>query len=308
LGEALDMHAVASTEFLPITAADTHGILLRSEHTIHESSDSLGWTTLYASRQHERPYSAEFASCHDHLIVIHLSGPVNVERQLSGERHRTRIQTGGMFVLPGGRDFGVKLCAPLETIHLYIKGDLLTAAAGELCQGDPEGIELLPRMGERDPLIEHLGRMACAMMADRQTDFFADGLARVMAAQLVRHHSTGVHAPLSSVKGLSSQQLAAVRELIEEQMEQPLRIDDLANAAGLSAMQFARQFKISTSKTPHQYLIEARVARARTLLQGRTSIAQIAFECGFSHQEHLTRTFGRQLGVTPAAYRRNALS
>lgn len=302
--EALGLRAAASKGFLPFTAADTHGILLRSEHTIYESSDGLGWRTLYASRQHERPYSAEFSSCHDHLIVLHLSGPVNVERQLDGARHETRIQTGGMFVLPGGREFGVKLCGSLETIHLYVKGELLVAAASELCQGDPETIELLPRMGERDPLIEHLGRMACAMIADHQSDFFADGMARVLAAHLVRQHSTGVRAPVTSNRGLSSRQLAAVRELIEEQMDQPLHIEDLAAAAGLSPIQFARQFKIATDSTPHQYLIDARVARARSMLQGRASIAQIAFECGFSHQEHLTRTFSRRLGVTPAAYRR----
>jgi AraC family transcriptional regulator len=294
-----------ANELSPLTAADTHGILLRPEHTIYESSDSLGWSTLYASRQQEQPYRAHFASRNDHLVVLHLSGPVKVERELSGEHSRTRVPTGGMFVLPGGRDFGVGLLAPLETLHLYIKGELLHAAAVELCHGDPESLEFLPRLGEHDPLIEQLGRMVCGMLIDRQTDFFADSVARLLAAQLVRHHSTGRQATLPRITGLNHHQLEAVRQLIEERMDEPLSIDDLAAEVGLSPIHFARQFKRSTGKAPYQYIIEARVARARTLLEGSMPIAEIAFQCGFSHQEHLTRLFGRLMGITPAAYRRS---
>jgi AraC family transcriptional regulator len=262
----------------PFTVAETHGILLRPEHRVIQASD--------------------------HLVIVHLSGPVRVERDLSGERERQRIGTGGLFILPPDRDFGVALLAPLETVHLYVRGHLLRAAARELCKGDPDGIEFLPRLGERDPLIEQMGRMICAMMAEEQTDFFADGVSRLLAAQLVRHHSTGMQVELPRITGLSQRQMDAVHELIEERMEEPLSIDNLADAAGLSPIHFARRFKRTTGKAPHQYLIERRIARARNLLAGDLPIAEIAYRCGFSHQEHLTRLFGRQQGTTPAAYRR----
>ena len=289
----------------PFTAAETHGILLRPEHRIAAASDSLGWCSLYASHQFERPYEDRFSARDDHLVIVHLSGPVKVERSLSGERDRQRISTGGLFILPPGRDFGVALLAPLETVHLYVRGALLKAAAGELCKGDPETVEFLPRLGEQDPLIEQLARMSCALMADKQGDFFADGIARLLAAQLVRHHSTGLQAELPRITGLQPRQLRAVRELIDERMDEPLCIDDLAAAASLSPIHFARQFKRTTGRAPHQYLIEMRLRRARDLLAGELPIAEIAFRCGFSHQEHLTRLFGRQFGTTPAAYRRS---
>ncbi|MNU07967.1 HTH-type transcriptional activator RhaS [compost metagenome] len=57
---------------------------------------------------------------------------------------------------------------------------------------------------------------------------------------------------------------------------------------------------------PHRYLINLRVEKARRLLEKTSmSIAEIAYECGFAHQEHLTRLFRRQTGTTPAAYRRS---
>ena len=283
---------------------ETHGILMRPEHQIVQSSDTLGWRSLYASHQFERPYSDRFEGRDDHLIIVHLSGPVRVERNLSGEQEKQRIAPGGLFVLPPNQDFGVSLTAPLETIHLYIRRSLIRAAAQELCKGDPEKVEFLPRFGERDPLIEQMGRMVCGMMADNQSDFFADGAARLLAAQIVRHHSCGLQAELPRITGLNQRQLEAVHDVIEERMEESLSIDDLAEAVGLSPIHFARQFKRSTGKAPHQYLIEMRVSRARHLLAGDLPIAEIAYRCGFSHQEHLTRLFGRQQGTTPAAYRR----
>jgi len=288
----------------PFGVHETHGILLRPEHRIVTASDRLGWRTLYASHQFERPYSDRYDANDDHLIIVHLSGPVQVERMLSGERAHQRIGTGGLFVLPSGRDFGVALMAPLETVHLYVRSHLLRAAARELCKGDPDKVEFMPRMGEHDLLIEQIARMTCAMMTGQQTDFFADGVSRLLAAQLVRHHSDGMQAELPRITGLTRRQMDAVRELIEEHMEETLCIDDLAAAAGLSPIHFARQFKRTTGKAPHQYLIELRVDRARALLAGDLPIAEIAYRCGFSHQEHLTRLFGRQMGTTPAAYRR----
>lgn len=288
----------------PFTRRETHGILMRPEHSIVASSDDLGWTSIYASHQHERPYSDRFSATTNHLIILHLSGPVRVERDLSGERQGQRIGTGGLFVLPPGREFGVSLLAPLETVHLYVRGELVRAAAAELCRGDPDRIEFLPRMGEHDPTVENLARMARHMLMERQTNFFSDGVGRLVAAQLVRAHSEGVLAPKPRETGLSARQMSAVRNLIQERMGEPLSIDHMADAAGLSPIHFARQFKRTSGRAPHQFLIEMRVERAKELLAGEQSIAEIAYRCGFSHQEHMTRLFGRQVGATPAAYRK----
>ncbi|MEM7627487.1 MAG: helix-turn-helix transcriptional regulator, partial [Planctomycetota bacterium] len=63
-------------------------------------------------------------------------------------------------------------------------------------------------------------------------------------------------------------------------------------------------------RTPHQYVMERRVERVKALLCdkafGDRGIASIALACGFTDQSHLGRHFKRLVGVTPAAYRRNA--
>ena len=56
-------------------------------------------------------------------------------------------------------------------------------------------------------------------------------------------------------------------------------------------------------------VLAMRVERAKSLLADKSqTIAEIALDCGFAHQEHMTRVFAAQLGVTPAAFRRSLQS
>jgi AraC family transcriptional regulator len=291
------------------TVRETHGILLRSEHEIEASSDRLGWSSMYVSMQHERPYHDRYPALDDHLIVVHRNGPVVVRRDLSGDRLERTVYPGGLFVLPARCDFGVELCGSLSTIHLYIRHSLVCEAAAELGVGDSKRIEIIPRLGEHDGLIENLAHAACDLMhAQVSGDWAAQTLARALAMQLVCKHSTATLAPTRPVQGLSKARLNTVHAFIEANIGGQITLEQMAIAVNLTPIHFARQFKKSTGRSPHQYLLYARVETAKRLLQTDLSIAEIAFRCGFSHQEHLTRMFGRLAGSTPAAYRRTLRS
>jgi AraC-like DNA-binding protein len=81
--------------------------------------------------------------------------------------------------------------------------------------------------------------------------------------------------------------------------------EELARQAGVSRFHFARQFRLSTGKSPMEYLRQVRIERSKSILQTRdTSIAEIAARLGFSDQSHFTRIFGRLVGVPPGSYAR----
>ena len=79
--------------------------------------------------------------------------------------------------------------------------------------------------------------------------------------------------------------------------------DEIAKVAGLNKFYFIRSFKEKYGITPQRYLLGRRVDRAKQFLRGRKlGLSEVAFECGFSDQSHMTRTFKKFVGVTPKNY------
>jgi transcriptional regulator GlxA family with amidase domain len=104
--------------------------------------------------------------------------------------------------------------------------------------------------------------------------------------------------------GLPPRALRRVREFIEAHLEENISIQALASIAGLSMYHFARAFKQSEGMTPHEYLIQCRVQRAKDLLaETDLSLSEIALASGFSDQSHCARRFREHVGVTPSSYR-----
>ena len=83
-------------------------------------------------------------------------------------------------------------------------------------------------------------------------------------------------------------------------------LDAVASAAGLSKFVLLRRFRATLGTTPHAYLVMVRVGHAQRLLAAGASPAEAAVQAGFADQSHLGLWFRRIVGVTPAAYRRQA--
>lgn len=109
----------------------------------------------------------------------------------------------------------------------------------------------------------------------------------------------------SAAGGLSRHQERFVRELIEAELGQPLHVERMAGAVGLSPFQFSRRFKLTFGVSPHRYVLRRRIEAAHLALRLRPDmpIADVAFAHGFSSQAHFTEAFRRHLGVTPAQAR-----
>ena len=95
-----------------------------------------------------------------------------------------------------------------------------------------------------------------------------------------------------------------VHEFIEAHLEKSIALRELAGIARLSSSHFARAFRQSAGVSPHDYLMQRRVARAQDLL-GSTDLplSEIAIACGFADQSHFSRRFKERLGITPSRYR-----
>ncbi|MHC8319045.1 helix-turn-helix transcriptional regulator [Pseudomonas sp. LB3P31] len=115
-------------------------------------------------------------------------------------------------------------------------------------------------------------------------------------------HST---LPAQSPGSITASRLRLLDEFIDAGLQGPLSVQTMAGLLGLSEGFFMRAFKQATGKSPHSYLIDRRLAKARAQLRDSTTgLAQIALSCGFNSQAHMATAFRQRLGVSPVQLRR----
>jgi AraC-like DNA-binding protein len=98
--------------------------------------------------------------------------------------------------------------------------------------------------------------------------------------------------------------LLRAKDLADARYFEPLGVDELARAAGLSRAHFSREFRRAFGEPPHAYLLTRRLERAAALLRVTDrSVADICFSVGLGSVGSFTTSFTRTYGMTPTAYR-----
>ena len=112
-------------------------VVLSTPPEIRASSNGWGWSSLYTSLQRELPFEDTFKAVDDQMIVLHLDGPITVHRRVQNGESSRLIPPGGLFMIPGGMDFGVRLGGTLLTLHLYLRRAVIEDVSQSLQPGDP---------------------------------------------------------------------------------------------------------------------------------------------------------------------------
>ena len=98
--------------------------------------------------------------------------------------------------------------------------------------------------------------------------------------------------------------LLRAKDLADARFAEPLGVDDMAAAAGLSRAHFSREFRRAFGESPHAYLLTRRLERAAALLRNTDrSIADVCLSVGLQSLGSFTTSFTRTYGLSPAAYR-----
>lgn len=133
-----------------------------------------------------------------------------------------------------------------------------------------------------------------------------ESLVRQTVIHLLRAHLTVRKAAQLELSraGLVDRRLRRAIEFMHDNYGRELALEEIAAAAYLSEFHFARLFKQIMSLTPHAYLANLRIEKARHLLGVTTiPIIEIAAMVGYQSQSHFTKIFKAVTGLTPRAYR-----
>jgi len=194
----------------------------------------------------------------------------------------------------------------IRAINVFVKRHVLTEVANELFERDVKSLEVLSKAGVEDRSITFLLHSLKEALYEPPgtANLKVDHISRALCADVLRKHTVQRHeAPVAENK-LTAGQTKLVVDYIQEHFPSKILLKDLTALAGLSQTIFIQRFNASFGMSPHRYVIEVRICRARELLeQSRLPVAEIAALCGFADQAHLTVTFRRIVGTTPMRYR-----
>jgi AraC family transcriptional regulator len=237
----------------------------------------------------------------NHLIALNLGAESALEASVAGgDWEVRRLPSRGLVVWPAGLEYEARVRAPVD--HLFV--EVSPAFAADVL-GPHEVSDLRPAVGAHDAFAEHV-MLALAAEARAQT---RNGATRVekLASALFSHlaeASLVMEPAAAELPTLPSAKLRRVLEHVAAHLDAPLALQQLAVLAGMDVFRFGRAFKQSTGVSPHRYVLEARIGRAKVLLGERAlSVTEVALATGFATPSHFSVTFRRLAGVTPRAWR-----
>ena len=275
------------------------------------TTQALDWPGVYVEAGKNDVAAVDDVVGNHHYLSLNVdTRPVTLEVKGSTTFTRFTIPPQSVWVSPGSHPLTLRLDSNFSYVRVSIDALHLGRLIGE-SPDDAQPVRLRRTYGVASPQIARL-MMTLKDEADSRNP---GGLAVVEAVTtalghlLVRHAGAERAQPLHVRGGLSTFARRRVLEIIHARLDARLTVETLAHEAGLSPAHFARAFKQTIGRAPHQYLLSLRLERARRLLElPGANLSEIAQRTGFADQAHFTRLFKRAYGITPGALRGTALS
>lgn len=276
--------------------------------TMTACSWRAGWRSLLLRAYDEPAEVEEFttAPTADQLVVLVTAGSTNIESRERGHWRAARYQPGNLGMTAPGKEALLRWRGDgaHSTLHLHLPASIVRAVSSDLGKGDPHLIAMPNDLRSVDPVIEHLMLSLDHAMRAGLPDLYAETAAHFLSAHLLL-----CHARLPAPREMSREdgRLRRVEAFMLSNLAAPLSLKALAEVAGLSRFHLLRLFKRAYGETPYKRLTRLRMEQARRLLgNGRGSVTEIAFLCGYENPAHFAAAFRRVTGVSPREYRRLA--
>jgi AraC family transcriptional regulator len=287
--------------------ADTEQVFPAApQGTVQLSSAANGWRGILV--EHHCISSMEMSEHYvqGHRLIIHTGKPIEYEWK-DGGRWRSKVLQPGAFCLQSHGEMNLpRWHDTFEFLAIALDPAFLAHSFQDA--GLSETIRFQTRRASIDPVIAQFARRFKTEIESGSYcgALYGESLAIAFSLHLLEQHSQSPRA-ISQPRGkLTSIQLRELIELIHINLAEELSLSDLAAHVNLSPFHFARLFKSSLGVSPHQYVLQNRVERAKKLIRVSTSssLTDIALQVGFYDQTHFGKAFKRVVGVSPKVFSR----
>ena len=243
-----------------------------------------------------------------HTLIVHLGGEVDqLESELAGAGCiRGRALPGETWFVPAGSRYTTQargraveyLTFQLDPEVVNTVMDTPTTLVGALGRFDPVLHHAASRLSEHLQTSQRSRPEPSTLISDQWVYRIGTHLTQCFGDRTTDQRKE------KSIAAFGRREQLQLRDYFHSRLNQPIHLKDLEELTGLNTDQLLARFRASFGTTPAQYLIEARLRRARQLLlESPFGIADIAYDCGFSSHSHLTAQFRQRYGWTPTQFK-----
>lgn len=290
---------------IPFSQADN--LLENRLYPPMRSSESQGWKNIVVEEFYQSPGEGKYEHPTDHTICISLNHrPSRLLQAVDDRQHTSPCIHGDICIVPAGLPFFWRWTQEDRYLRIRLASHFLQQIAESTTEIASDDIQLLPEFRVRHPQIEQLGMMLLTEIKHGGVagTLYIESLTNALTVNLLRSYSAGQTCVTEYDGGLSDRQLLQVTDYINDCLGQDIKLSNLAELLQMSEFQFSRRFKRSLGITPHQYVLQKRLERAKQLLKDtELPVMEIAMICGFSSHSHLGKLIRQQTGMSPKAYR-----
>jgi AraC family transcriptional regulator len=299
----------AETTECEFDVQQTHSIERWDRNKLLLQSEGRGWSNLYAAVATVNSWSGTLNPTGHYCIGFCLRGPAQLRVWVATNpvaQHAT-LSPRQFLIIPADESSQWNRRGSSEMLMLYLKKELVEAVSRKVF--GRLHVKVAIRLGATDPLLEQL---ALAVLEALQhptpatPPAFVDTLAWTLATQLLKAHSihTEHHLTTSQCYENFRSSMARVQDFIDRSLGEDLSLGVIASQANMSVCALKRLFQSHHATSPHQYLLERRIAKAsRILVETELPISEVALATGFSSQSHFATAFKKKVGLSPKAYR-----
>lgn len=284
-----------------------HSVETINSIDVRSTSESFKSKNILVHTLTVSPFNAVFQEVPSLLIGMTTAGFVRGECTIGKRVCQIDLPPNSIFIVPPHTSFEARIETCAEIITVYIADRVFKDIEKEFLEVGGNQFQLRLSCSASDPFLTQT-ILSMKEVVERGGTFARiemEYLARVLTARMMANNSNRGPSETDMVMGLPATILSDIVTYIHQNLDRRITPSRLSAMAGLGPAQFARLFKRSTNVTLHQYIILQRIERAGNLLRETDiPIIEIAQECGFADQVHLTRFFNRIVGTSPASFRR----
>ncbi len=269
--------------------------------TIWSSGDRWGGVVVELHRVERGIDTPEFYF-REHTVFLHRATPAVLELKRAGEYRRQAVAPGEISLISAGMPLQVRH-GPKEQLVMALTPEFVAEAVRAPNAAEPAFAE---HYALNDPQIV---RIAKALEAEANAGYpsgriYGEALGAALAAYLNGRYAVHCSNVSEHIGGISPCALRRVTRYIDDHITTEIRIEELAQVAGLSHHRFAHNFKDTTGLPPLQYVIRRRIECAKPLLrETNDSVANLTYALGFGSPSRFAFLFRRETGMTPTRYR-----